>query len=664
MESKSQEKADLLQKELADYALFPEMNPGPVIRLDKSGKILLANKAARNLFGEDKILRGNWLKICPGLDEEMWQQIIKSKESLSIETDIAQKCITFSYVSNEDKSLVFAFGTDITELRSIEKKLADYARFPEMNPGPVLRLDNSGKILLANKTARNLFGEDKILRGNWLKICPGLDEEMWQQIIESKEPLSNETDIDQKCIMFSYVKPEDKGLVFAFGTDITELRKVEKQLADYARFPNMNPAPVLRFDLEGTILLSNAAALQVFGFDLEGKCWRDVCPGLKKDAIWKLICEATVEPYNIEVHIGKKDFMFSHRRDLQSNLLFAYGADITQSKKTEIALRQSEKMATLGTLAAGVAHELNNPAAAMSRSSEQMNGAFTLLEKSHIQLSKINFSNEALDVLHVIEQRSKQFAINPKDFNAIVRSDKETEIEDWFLDRNLDNACEFAPYLVELGIDTKTLTEYYSLFPDDSFFIVLQWAASVFQVYSLLNEIKQGSTRISVIVSALRSYSYLGQAPFQLINVQEGIDNTLVILHHKLKSGITVTRDYGNDIPLISAYGSELNQVWTNILDNALDVLNGKGEIIIRSIKEDSNVIIEILDNGPGIPNEIQSRIFDPFFTTKEPGKGTGLGLSTSYNIIVEKHKGKISVNSQPGKTCFSVVLPIQGDKN
>jgi len=167
-----------------------------------------------------------------------------------------------------------------------------------------------------------------------------------------------------------------------------------------------------------------------------------------------------------------------------------------------------------------------------------------------------------------------------------------------------------------------------------------------------------------VIVSALRSYSYLGQAPFQLINVQEGIDNTLVILHHKLKSGITVTRDYGNDIPLISAYGSELNQVWTNILDNALDVLNGKGEIIIRSIKEDSNVIIEILDNGPGIPNEIQSRIFDPFFTTKEPGKGTGLGLSTSYNIIVEKHKGKISVNSQPGKTCFSVVLPIQGDKN
>ena len=545
----------------------------------------------------------------------------------------------------------------------LQKELADYALFPEMNPGPVFRLDKSGKILLANKAGRNLFGEDNILRINWIKICPGFNEEMWQEIIESKEPLSIETDIDRKCIMFSYVSNEDKTLVFAFGTDITELRSVEKQLADYARFPNMNPAPVLRLDLEGNILLSNTAALQVFGFDLEGKCWRDVCPGLKKDAIWELICEATAEPYNIEVRVGKKEFMFSHRRDLQSNLLFAYGADITQSKKTEVALRQSEKMATLGTLAAGVAHELNNPAAAMSRSSEQMNEAFTLLEKSHIQLSKINFSVEALDVLHMIEQRSKQYAINPEDFNAIVRSDKETEIEDWFLDRNLDNACEFAPHLVELGIDTATLTEYYSLFPEDSFFIVLQWASSVFQVYSLLNEIKRGSTRISEIVSALRSYSYLGQAPVQLINVHEGIDNTLVILHHKLKSGITVTRDYGNDIPLISAYGSELNQVWTNILDNALDVLNGKGEIIIRSIKEDPNVIIEIVDNGPGIPNEIQSRIFDPFFTTKEPGKGTGLGLSTSYNIIVEKHKGKISVNSQPGETCFSVVLPIQIDK-
>ena len=547
----------------------------------------------------------------------------------------------------------------------LQKELADYARFPEMNPGPVIRLDKSGKVLLANKAARNLFGEENILRGNWIKICPGFNEEIWQDIVETKEPLSIETDIGQQCIMFNYVSSEDKSLVFAFGTDITELRSVEKQLADYARFPNMNPAPVLRLDLEGTILLSNTAALQVFGFDLEGKCWRDVCPGLQKDATWKSICEATAEPYNIEVRIGNKDFMFSHRRDLQSNLLFAFGADITQSKKTEMALRQSEKMATLGTLAAGVAHELNNPAAAMGRASEHMNEAFALLERSHLKLSAINFSTEAVKALQMIEQRAKQYVLNPTDFNVMVRSDKETEIEDWFGDHNLDNACELAPHLVEQGIDTATLKDYYNLFSDDSFFIVLQWAASIFQVYSLLNEIKQGSARISEIVGALRSYSYLDQAPVQFINVYEGIDNTLVILRHKLKSGISVIRDYGNDLPLICAYGSELNQVWTNILDNAVDAMNGQGEIKIHSIKDGNNVIVEIEDNGPGIPEDIQSRIFDPFFTTKEPGKGTGLGLSTSYNIIVEKHKGKISVNSHPGKTCFKVILPIQvSDQN
>ena len=542
----------------------------------------------------------------------------------------------------------------------LQKELADYALFPEMNPGPVIRLDKSGKILLANKAARNLFGEDNILSSNWIKICPGIDEEMLQEIIESNEPLSIETDIDNKCIMFNYVSNEDKSLVFAFGTDITELRIVEKQLADYARFPNMNPAPVLRLDLNGNILLSNTAALQVFGFDLEGKCWRDVCPGLQEKEIWELICNATVEPYNIEVRISNKDLMFSHRRDLQSNLLFAFGADITQSKKTETALRQSEKMATLGALAAGVAHELNNPAAAMSRSSEQMNKAFALLEKTHLQLSKINFSTEALDALHMIEHNSEQYAFNPTSFNVIVRSDKETEIEEWLRDHNLENASELAPYLVEQEIDIETLTEYKDLFPGDSFFIILQWASSIFQVYSLLNDIKHGSTRISKIVGALRSYSYLDQAPVQFINVHEGIDNTLVILHHKLKSGITVKKDYGNDLPLIRAYGSELNQVWTNILDNAFEAMNGQGNIIIRSIKEDPNVIIEVEDNGPGIPENIQSRIFDPFFTTKEPGKGTGLGLSTSYNVIVEKHKGKISVTSQPGKTCFRVALPIE----
>jgi signal transduction histidine kinase len=193
--------------------------------------------------------------------------------------------------------------------------------------------------------------------------------------------------------------------------------------------------------------------------------------------------------------------------------------------------------------------------------------------------------------------------------------------------------------------------------------LVLAWTTSILQVYALLYEIAQGSTRISEIVGALKNYSFLGQAPLQQVNVHEGLDNTLVILRSKLKEGMIVHRKYGDDVPVIVAYGSELNQVWTNILDNAIDAMNEKGEIVIRTSRQDDTVVVEIEDHGTGIPEEIQSRIFDPFFTTKAPGKGTGLGLSTSYGIVVEKHKGTISVHSAPGRTQFIVRLPIETEK-
>jgi signal transduction histidine kinase len=188
---------------------------------------------------------------------------------------------------------------------------------------------------------------------------------------------------------------------------------------------------------------------------------------------------------------------------------------------------------------------------------------------------------------------------------------------------------------------------------------VVNWMSNYFLVCTLLNEIGQGTTRISEIVGALKNYSYLGQAPVQLVNIHEGIDNTLVILRNKLKMGITVHRDYDQSIPMIHAYGSELNQVWTNLLDNAADALKGKGEILIRTKLIGDTISVEIQDNGPGIPKEFQSRIFDPFFTTKELGKGTGLGLSTTYGIVTEKHHGSIRVESEPGKTRFIVVLPV-----
>jgi len=541
----------------------------------------------------------------------------------------------------------------------LTKQIADYARFPEMNPGPVFRLDLSGRVILANKAARELFRNSELTGGNWFKICPDFTEQMWKQIFEAKESLSIESNVEERCIMFNYVLPEERDFVFAFGTDITERRIAERLLTEIARFPDMNPAPVLRFDSGGNILLANSAAHDIFGIDLEGKCWRDICPGLRDNKVWKSIQEATTKPYCIEVHLSDKDFMFAHRSDSQNTLLFAFGADITQNKITERLLRQSEKMATLGTLAAGIAHELNNPAAAISRNSEQLRETFSNLEKLNLQLNKIKFSEEENEALQIIEQRAREYALQPIRLGAMTSSDREIETENWFKDHNINKAWELALPLVEQGYNTEMLANYYNLFKDNAFITVLQWGVCIYSFYSLINTINQSSGRISEIVNAMKGYSYLDQGSVQFIDIHKGIDNTLIILTNKLKTGITVIRNYAKDLPLIKAYGSELNQVWTNILDNAYDAMKGKGQITIRTMKDISNVLVEIEDNGPGIPQKIQSNIFDPFFTTKEPGKGTGLGLSTCYSIICERHKGKISVTSQPGKTCFIITLPL-----
>jgi signal transduction histidine kinase len=165
------------------------------------------------------------------------------------------------------------------------------------------------------------------------------------------------------------------------------------------------------------------------------------------------------------------------------------------------------------------------------------------------------------------------------------------------------------------------------------------------------------------IIKALKAYTYMDQAPVQSVDVHEGLDNTLVMLRNKLKMGIDVHRQYAENLPRLQAYGSELNQVWTNIIDNAVDAMQGRGELTLRTRQEEQWVVVEIEDTGPGIPPAVQAKIFDPFFTTKAPGKGTGLGLNISHNIIVQKHKGKITVRSQPGKTCFEIRLPISFKK-
>ncbi len=322
-------------------------------------------------------------------------------------------------------------------------------------------------------------------------------------------------------------------------------------------------------------------------------------------------------------------------------------------------LIMQEKMASLGKLSAGMAHELNNPAAAAQRSAAQLQGTFSKWQSVQLRMGELSFDEKQIDKLSRLDEMAKQRSRQPVELNALNRSDREAALEEWLQERVIDTGGDLVPSLVSFGYEQDDFDELASFFPDAQLPVVIDWVSFKFAIYSLVREISIGTGRIVELVKALKTYTYMDQAPVQSVNVREGLDNTLIILHNKLKRGVTVVREYAEDLPLIQAYAGELNQVWTNIIDNAIDAMNGEGTLIVRTRREDGWVVVEIEDNGPGIPAENLSKIFDPFFTTKGPGKGTGLGLNISRNLIVQKHQGQMSVKSEPGSTCFSVRLPM-----
>ncbi|MBI4199961.1 MAG: cyclic nucleotide-binding domain-containing protein [Chloroflexi bacterium] len=333
---------------------------------------------------------------------------------------------------------------------------------------------------------------------------------------------------------------------------------------------------------------------------------------------------------------------------------------VERLQNTEGMLRQHAKMAMLGTLAAGLAHELNNPAAAVRRSTAQLREALADWQRLSTELDTLTRDSRQAEALNTLRQEMVLRAAEPVRLSTLARSDRENDVQEWLEERGVDTAWELAPMLVSFGWDRGSLEKLTTTLPEGRLAVVVRWLGMGSTVHALLDEVGKGAERISEIVKAVKSYSYLDQAPIQEVDVHEGLENTLIILRHKTKLGVRVTRDYAPDLPRIEAYGSELNQVWTNIIDNALDAMQGQGDLVLRTYAKDGHVVVEVTDSGPGIPPEIQARIFEPFFTTKPPGQGTGLGLHITYNIVVHRHRGEVQVTSQPGATFFRVTLPVR----
>ena len=327
--------------------------------------------------------------------------------------------------------------------------------------------------------------------------------------------------------------------------------------------------------------------------------------------------------------------------------------------------QQRERLSSLGTLAAGLAHELNNPASASRRAAGRLRDSLENRRSLGMRLTRAAARGEIrpaqVDALERIVNEAFGRGKAPA-LNSLERSDLEDEVVLWLEDRDVEEAWDISPTLVGAGLGIGDLNLVEAAVPPATLADALGYLEAVLGAAGLVDEIDASSMRISNLVATMEGYSYMDRAPTQEVDVNEGLDNTLAILRYRLE-GIEVERDYDESLSRITAHGSELNQVWTNLIDNAVDAVadgDKTGRIRLRTTQERDRLLVEISDNGPGIPEEIQDRIFEPFFTTKDIGKGAGFGLDVSYRIVVGRHGGDIRLVSKPGDTRFQVRLPME----